>query len=105
MLRAVLALYRAGSSVLPFGTQCRCQRLASILFKKRVASHFSHSLILAGKKEDPGNYRLVTLTLICGEVLEQLILETISRHRKVIKNSLHGFTKGMSCLTNPDDLL
>ena len=31
-----------------------------------------------GKKEDPGNYRLVSLTLIPGKV----ILKTISRHIK-----------------------
>ncbi|KAK4826324.1 hypothetical protein QYF61_007409 [Mycteria americana] len=35
-----------------------------------------------GKKEDPGNYRLVSLTLIPGKVMEQLILETISKHTK-----------------------
>lgn len=65
-------------------------------------------LTLVVKKEDPGNYRLVTLTLICGYVMEQLILETISRDRKdrkIIKTSLRGFTKGISCLTDPDNLL
>ncbi|KAK4816688.1 hypothetical protein QYF61_019924 [Mycteria americana] len=34
----------------------------------------------AGKKEDPGNYRSLSLTLIAGDVMEQLILETIARH-------------------------
>ncbi|GAB0205620.1 mitochondrial enolase superfamily member 1 [Grus japonensis] len=55
------------------------------------------------KKEDPGNYRLVSLTSIPGTVLEQLILGVISKHveeKKVIRSGQHGFTKGKSCLTN-----
>ena len=60
-------------------------------------------LFKKGKKEDPGNYRLVSLTLIPGKVTEQLILETISRHmnnKKIIRSSQQGFTKGKSCMTN-----
>ena len=56
-----------------------------------------------GRKEDPGNYRPVSLTLIPGKVIEQLILEIISRHlkdRKVIRSSQHRFIKGKLCLTN-----
>ncbi|KAK4821226.1 hypothetical protein QYF61_015794 [Mycteria americana] len=54
------------------------------------------------KKEDPGNYRPVSFTSIPGKVMEQLILETISRHmnNKKIKINQHGFTKGKSCLTS-----
>ena len=41
-----------------------------------------------GKKEDPGNYRLVSLTSIPEKVMEQLILEVISEH--VRKRRLSG---------------
>ncbi|PKU40633.1 rna-directed dna polymerase from mobile element jockey-like [Limosa lapponica baueri] len=43
-----------------------------------------------GKKEDPGNYRPVSLTSIPGKVMEQLILGAISEHmeeRKAIRSS------------------
>ncbi|GAB0179570.1 mitochondrial enolase superfamily member 1 [Grus japonensis] len=56
-----------------------------------------------GKKEDPGNYRPVSLTSIPEKVMEQLILKVISKHveeKKVIRSGQHGFTKGKSCLTN-----
>jgi len=56
------------------------------------------------KKKNPGKYRLISLTSIPVKVLEQLILETNSRHvkdKEVCRNSQqHGFTKGKSCLTS-----
>jgi len=55
------------------------------------------------KKEDPGNYRSVSLTSIPGKMTEQLILEVIikqAKEKKVIRSSQHGFTKGKSGLTN-----
>ncbi|GAB0202882.1 mitochondrial enolase superfamily member 1 [Grus japonensis] len=56
-----------------------------------------------GWKEDPGNYRCVNLTLVLGEVMEQIVLSAITQHvqdNQVIRPSHHGFMKGRSCLTN-----
>ncbi|KAK4828723.1 hypothetical protein QYF61_000714 [Mycteria americana] len=56
-----------------------------------------------GKKEDLGNRRPVSLFSGHEKVVEEVILETISKHmkdRKVIRSSQHGFTKGKSCLTS-----
>ncbi|KAK4828165.1 LOW QUALITY PROTEIN: hypothetical protein QYF61_024414 [Mycteria americana] len=56
-----------------------------------------------GRKEDPGNYRLVSLTLVLGKVMEQNLLSAITRlveDKQAIRPSQHGFMKGRSCLTN-----
>jgi len=48
-----------------------------------------------GNKEDPGNYRPVSLTSILRKMMEQLILEVISKQveeKKVIRSTQHGFT-------------
>ena len=56
-----------------------------------------------GQKDDPGNYRPVSLTSIPGELMEQLIQSTITQHmrdNKMIRPSQYEFMKGRSCLTN-----
>ena len=56
-----------------------------------------------GKKEDPGNYRPVSLTSVPAKIMEKVILGVIEKHLRdnaVIGHSQHGFTSGKSCLTN-----
>lgn len=56
-----------------------------------------------GMKEDLGSCWLVSLASILGEVVEHIILQSISKcvkDKKVTESSQHGFMKGKSCLTN-----
>ncbi|RMC13000.1 hypothetical protein DUI87_10529 [Hirundo rustica rustica] len=55
------------------------------------------------RKEDPGNYRSVSLTSVPGKVMEQFILSVITQHLRDgqgIRPSQHRFRRGRSCLTN-----
>jgi len=56
-----------------------------------------------GGREDPGNYRPVSLTSVPGKITDKIILGTIERHLKtntILRQSQHRFTKEKSCLTN-----
>ena len=56
-----------------------------------------------GMREDPGNYRPVSLISVPGKIMEKIILGATERHLQnnaIIRHSQHGFPKGKSCLTN-----
>ncbi|KAF1478502.1 Mitochondrial proton/calcium exchanger protein, partial [Pygoscelis antarcticus] len=61
-----------------------------------------------GRKEDPGNYRPVSLTLVLGKVMEQIILSAITWHvqdNQVMRPSQHGFMKGRENLISIAELI
>ncbi|KAK4824892.1 hypothetical protein QYF61_021132 [Mycteria americana] len=64
----------------------------------------NHKKQKKGQKEDPGNYRPVSLTSVLGKVIEQTIILSATvwhvQDNQVIRPSQHGFMKGRSCLTN-----
>ena len=56
-----------------------------------------------GHKDDPANYRPVSLTLVPGKAMEHIILGEITWHVRGIqgiRSRKHGFMKGRLCLTN-----
>ena len=56
-----------------------------------------------GRKEDPENYRPISLTSVPGKVMEQIIMREITRHvwdNCGIRPGQHGFMKSRYCLTN-----
>ena len=56
-----------------------------------------------GKKEEPGNYRPVSLTSIPGKILEQIIMWSLCKyleHNAVRTRSQHVFVKNKFIQTN-----
>lgn len=54
------------------------------------------------KRNNQGNYRLVSISSILGKVMEQKNLEAVSKHmkKKVTGSSQHRFTKRKLFLNN-----
>ena len=56
-----------------------------------------------GKRDDPANYRPVSLTSVVCKVLESIVRDKIIEHldkNKPLRVSQHGFMRHRSCLTN-----
>lgn len=78
----------------------RSWRTGEVLEDWRIAS--VTQVFKKGKKEDPGNYRPVSLTSAPGKALEQLVLDAFSKQseEEKVMSSQCGFTKGKLCSTN-----
>ena len=60
-------------------------------------------LFKKGNRNDPGNYRPVSLTSVVGKLMEKVLRNRTYAHLErcsLIRDSQHGFVKGKSCLTN-----
>ena len=56
-----------------------------------------------GSKHSPANYRPVSLTSVCGKILESIIKDEIMSHLNrhgLLRKSQHGFMSKRSCTTN-----
>ncbi|GAB0199650.1 mitochondrial enolase superfamily member 1 [Grus japonensis] len=61
------------------------------------------SHIKNGKKEDLGNYELVSLNSVPGKTGQHILLAAMSKHmkdKKITRSSQQGFSKGHLHLTN-----
>lgn len=55
-----------------------------------------------GKRNNPGNYRPVSLTSVCGKILEKIVRKEMIDHldrNGIITEKQHGFVQGRSCQT------
>ena len=81
--------------------------LKASLEQKKAVSDFKLQnitpLFKKGSKNEPGNYRPISLTSVPGKILESIIADSISSHleaNNLLIGSQHGFRNGRSCLTN-----
>lgn len=59
-------------------------------------------ILKKSRKDDQGNYWLLSLTSVLGKIIEQMILEArCMEDRDLIQDNQHGFAKGRSCLIHP----
>ena len=82
-------------------------RLSAVLANRRGPRWLEDSRcnthLQVGWKENPGNYRPVSLTLVPGNIMGQFILSALTGHVKDnqgIRPSQHGFMKSRPSLTN-----
>lgn len=60
------------------------------------------------KEKDVGNYRPVSIISIPGKVMEEIILESVSKYikvKKVTRSHQHGFNEGEIMQEQPDSPL
>ena len=87
------------------------QPLASVMNKSMITGEVPKDwkaanvtqIFKKGSREDPGNYRPVSLTAVCCKIMESIIKENIVAHlerNQLISKTQHGFMRGRSCTTN-----
>jgi hypothetical protein len=72
-----------------------------------VPAEWKHALVQPiykkkGSRNSPCNYRPISLTSVCGKVMEHIVRHAITAHlqeNKILADSQHGFRKGRSCET------
>ena len=60
-------------------------------------------LFKSGNRENPGNFRPISLTSVVCKILESIIVDLMTDHierNKLMLDSQHGFRHGRSCLSN-----
>ena len=94
--------------------QCAAEEIApalTLLYNRslesgEVPSAWRHALVQPvfkkGDRTVPGNYRPISLTSVCGKLLEHVIRSAITQHfdqHAILADAQHGFRKSRSCET------